>query len=197
MASSLACHIKLPLSLFAYSQDLVLDPVMRQLMFFAIVLVVLGVAAARYADQTITSSPPQAAVVQPTYEPREPTSGRSLMLEADRLGHFQAEARIDGRRIDFVIDTGASLVVLRESDAARVGIRPQPRDYTATAVTANGKIKAARATIDRIELGGITVYDVPAMVLPDEALSKNLLGVSFLSRLRRYEYANGRIVLEQ
>ena len=47
------------------------------------------------------------------------------------------------------------------------------------------------------ELGGITVYDVPAMVLPDEALAKNLLGVSFLSRLKRYEYANGRIVLEQ
>ncbi|HEY7231483.1 MAG TPA: TIGR02281 family clan AA aspartic protease [Pseudolabrys sp.] len=171
---------------------------MRQLMSFAIVLVVLGGATARYADQTITSPPPQAAVVQPTYEPREPTtSGRSLMLEADRLGHFQVEARIDGRRVDFIIDTGASLVVLRESDAARVGIRPQPRDYTATAVTANGKIKAARATVDRIELGGITVYDVPAMVLPDEALSKNLLGVSFLSRLRRYEYANGRIVLEQ
>jgi aspartyl protease family protein len=87
--------------------------------------------------------------------------------------------------------------VLRESDAARVGIRPRPSDYTATAVTANGRIKAARATIDRIELGGITVYDVPAMVLPDQALAKNLLGVSFLSRLRRYEYANGRIVLEQ
>ncbi|MGB8156981.1 MAG: retroviral-like aspartic protease family protein [Pseudolabrys sp.] len=50
---------------------------------------------------------------------------------------------------------------------------------------------------DRIEVGGITVYDVPAMVLPDEVLSKNLLGVSFLSRLRRYEYANGRLLLEQ
>jgi aspartyl protease family protein len=82
-------------------------------------------------------------------------------------------------------------------DAARVGIRPRPGDYTATAITANGKIKAARATIDRIEIGGITVYDVPAMVLPDEALAKNLLGASFLSRLKRYEYANGRIVLEQ
>ena len=45
--------------------------------------------------------------------------------------------------------------------------------------------------------GGITVFDVAAMVLPDEALAKNLLGVSFLSRLKRYEYANGRIVLEQ
>ncbi|HZP69803.1 MAG TPA: TIGR02281 family clan AA aspartic protease [Pseudolabrys sp.] len=171
---------------------------MRQLMIFAFVLVALGAVAARYVDQAVISPQPQAAVVQQGYEPREPTtSGRSLMLEADRLGHFQVEARIDGRYVDFIIDTGASLVVLRESDAARVGIRPRPHDYTATAVTANGRIKAARATIDRIELGGIAVYDVPAMVLPDEALAKNLLGVSFLSRLRRYEYANGRIVLEQ
>ena len=171
---------------------------MRQFMIFTVVLVVLGGVVARYADQAVSSPPQQAAVVQPAYEPREATtSGRSLMLEADRLGHFQVEARIDGRSVDFIIDTGASLVVLRESDAARVGIRPRPSDYTATAITANGKIKAARATIDRIELGGITVYDVPAMVLPDEALAKNLLGVSFLSRLKRYEYANGRIVLEQ
>ena len=119
---------------------------MRQLMIFAVGLFVLGGVAARYADQAVSSPPPQAAVVQSAYEPREPTtSGRSLMLEADRLGHFQVEARIDGRSVDFVIDTGASLVVLRESDAARVGIRPRPSDYTATAITANGRIKAARA----------------------------------------------------
>jgi len=171
---------------------------MRQLMTFAVVLVVLGGAAARYADQAVSSPPPQAAVVQPAYEPREPvTSGRSLLLEADRFGHFQVEARIDGRSVDFIIDTGASLVVLRETDAARVGIRPRPSGYTATAITANGKIKAARATIDRIEFGGITVYEVLVMVLPDEALAKNPLGVSFLSRLRGYEYAIGHIVLEQ
>jgi aspartyl protease family protein len=119
------------------------------------------------------------------------------MLESDRQGHFPVEARVEGRFVDFVVDTGASLVVLRESSAALAGIRPQPRDYTATAVTDNGRIKAAPAKIDRIEVGGITVYDVPAMVLPDEVLSKNLLGVSFRSRLRRYEYANGRLLLEQ
>jgi len=193
MAAGHACFVKHPLKLLAYS-----NPVMRQLMIFAVVLVVLGGVVARYADQAVSSPPPQAAAVQPAYEPREPTtSGRSLMVEADRLGHFQVDARVEGRNVDFIIDTGASLVVLRESDAGRVGIRPRPSDYTATAVTANGRIKAARATIDRIELGGITVYDVPAMVLPDQALAKNLLGVSFLSRLRRYEYANGRIVLEQ
>jgi len=172
---------------------------MRQLLFFAAVLLVAGGFAARYAERAVEAHPDsQAAVVQPDSGPREPTtSGRSLMLEGDRQGHFQVEARVEGRFIDFVVDTGASLVVLRESSAALAGIRPQPRDYTATAVTANGKIKAARATIDRIEVGGIAVYDVPAMVLPDEALAKNLLGVSFLSRLKRYEYANGRLVLEQ
>ena len=128
---------------------------------------------------------------------RTQAAGRSLTLDADRQGHFQVEARIDGRHIDFMVDTGASLVALRESDAAEVGIRPLPADYTATVSTANGKIKAARASLDRIEIGDITVYDVPALVLPDEALGQNLLGVSFLARLKRYEYANGRLVLEQ
>ena len=172
---------------------------MRSLLIFAAALLVVGGYAARYADRAVeTHTASQAAVVQPTYEPREPiSSDRSLMLEADRQGHFQVEGRVDGTYLDFLVDTGASLIVLRESAAAQAGIRPQPRDYTATAVTANGKIKAARATIERIEVGGITVYDVSAMVLPDEALAKNLLGVSFLSRLKRYEYANGRLVLEQ
>jgi aspartyl protease family protein len=175
------------------------DFAMRQIFFLAAALLAVGAFAARFADRAVEDhSAPQVAAVQPSYEPREPTSsGRSLMVESDRQGHFQVEARVEGRFIDFMVDTGASLVVLRESSAALAGIRPQPRDYTGVAVTANGKIKAAPAKIERMEVGGITVYDVPAMVLPDEALAKNLLGVSFLSRLKRYEFANGRLVLEQ
>ncbi|HXX07809.1 MAG TPA: TIGR02281 family clan AA aspartic protease [Pseudolabrys sp.] len=172
---------------------------MRQIFLSAIVVLVAGGYLAGMADRAVEKQPDsQAAVVQPAYAAREPTSsGRSLVLDSDRQGHFQVEARVDGRFADFVVDTGASLVVLRESTASMVGIHPQPRDYTAVAVTANGRINAARATIERIEVGGITVFDVPAMILPDEALTKNLLGVSFLSRLKRYEYANGRLVLEQ
>jgi len=70
-------------------------------------------------------------------------------------------------------------------------------DYTRTVSTANGRAKAAPARIDRIEIGGITVYDVDALVMPDDALWQNLLGMTFLSKLNRYEYANGRMVLEQ
>ena len=82
--------------------------------------------------------------------------GRTLTVDADRQGHFEVEARIDGRFVDFMVDTGASLVILRETDAANAGMRPMPRDYTATVSTANGKIKAAPAKIGRIEVGGIT-----------------------------------------
>ncbi len=172
-------------------------PIMRFVHVFAAAALILSAYAVRFADQAITQ-PPHAAAVQPVTPMPEPTrSGRSMTLEADRQGHFQVEARIEGRRLGFVIDTGASLVILRESAAAQVGIHPMPVDYTATVATANGKVKAARAKLDRVELGDITVFDVAALVLPDEVLSKNLLGVSFLSKLGRYEYANGRMVLEQ
>ncbi len=171
---------------------------MRQILILAVVVLIGGSYAARYANRALMHPPTRVASAQSVVPTSSDESyGRTLTLDADGQGHFQVEARIDGRHIDFMVDTGASLVALRESDAAEVGIRPVPRDYTATVSTANGKIKAARAKLDRIEIGDITVYDVPALVLPDESLSQNLLGVSFLSRLKRYEYANGRLVMEQ
>jgi aspartyl protease family protein len=172
---------------------------MRQILILACAVLIVGGYAARYADRAVTAqSTPQAAAVEPAEQARQPaSSGRSLMLDSDRQGHFRVEAKVDGRPIKFMVDTGASLVTLRESDAAEAGIRPMPSAYTATVSTANGKIKAAPAKLDRIELGDITVFDVPALVLPDEVLAQSLLGTSFLSRLKRYEYANGRLVLEQ
>jgi aspartyl protease family protein len=171
---------------------------MRQVLIIAVAVLLIGGYVARFADQTVVHPAAQAAAVRPAYQPREPvSSGRSLILDADRQGHFKVDARIEGRHIDFMVDSGASLVIMRESDAAQVGIRAMRSEYTAIVSTANGKIKAAPAKLDRIEIGGITVYDVPALVLPDEALGQNLLGVAFLSRLKRYEYANGRMVLEQ
>lgn len=170
----------------------------RNILILAVALLFAGGYVARYADTALVAKPAPQVAAASTYAPREPvSSGRSLALAAARDGHFRAEARIAGRSIDFMVDTGASLVVVRESDAARIGVRPMRSDYTAVVSTANGKVKAAPAKLARVELGGITVYDVAALVLPDEALGENLLGTSFLSRLKRYEYANGRLVLEQ
>jgi aspartyl protease family protein len=89
------------------------------------------------------------------------------------------------------------LIALNETSAARFGLRPSRGDYTAVVTTANGTIKAARTRLAMVDIGGLVVRDVDAMVLPDEALSENLLGLSFLSKLKRFEYANGQMVLEQ
>ena len=172
---------------------------MRQILILAVAALAAGGYLARYADQAVTAqSSPQAAAVQVSEQPRQASAGQHKMeLTGGHDGHFRADARVNGRHIDFIVDTGASLVILRETDAANAGLHPMPRDYTAIVSTANGKIKAAPAKLERIEVGDITVFDVPALVLPDDVLSQNLLGVSFLSRLRRYEYADGRMLLEQ
>jgi aspartyl protease family protein len=122
---------------------------------------------------------------------------RSLSIPRDARGHFATEGRIDGQRIAFMVDTGASVIALNESSAARFGLRPARGDYKATVTTANGTVKAAATRLAMVDIGGLVVRDVDAMVLPDEALSENLLGLSFLSKLKRFEYANGKMVLEQ
>jgi aspartyl protease family protein len=171
---------------------------MRHILILAALVLAAGSYLARYADKAVSvPSSSQAAAVQDE-QPQQSSVGQHKMeLMSGRDGHFHVDARVNSRHVDFLVDTGASQVVMRESDASMVGVHLMPRDYTAIVTTANGRLKAAPAKIDRIEIGDITVFDVPALVLPDEALSQNLLGVAFLSRLRRYEFADGRMVLEQ
>jgi len=169
---------------------------MRNIMIFAAILVVLGTAMAQVADRM---TPAQARAVVPGISSAvSPGAGvRNVSIPRDPRGHFQTDGRIDGQRIAFMVDTGASVIALNESSAARFGLRPQRGDYNATVSTANGTVKAARTRLAMVDVGGLIVRDVDAMVLPDAALSENLLGLSFLSKLKRFEYANGQMVLEQ
>jgi aspartyl protease family protein len=130
--------------------------------------------------------------------------GTIMAQVADRMTPAQANtaprktvAMVDGQRIGFMVDTGASVIALNESSAARFGLRPSRDDYRMLVTTANGTVRAAATRLAVVDIGGIVVHDVDAMVLPDEALSENLLGLSFLSRLKRFEYASGKMVLEQ
>jgi aspartyl protease family protein len=172
---------------------------MRNIMIFAAVMIGLGTFMAQMADR-MTSTPTLAKATVPRAASAQTVALagiRSISIPRDARGHFLTDGRIDGQRIDFMVDTGASVVALNEKSAARFGLRPSRGDYNATVSTANGTIKAARTRIAMMDVGGLIVRDVEAMVLPDEALAENLLGLSFLSRLKRFEYANGRLVLEQ
>jgi aspartyl protease family protein len=166
-------------------------------MIFAAIMIGLGTFMAQQADRMSSASATSAPRTTVAVATLPQTGSRSVSISRDRRGHFQTEGRVDGQRIGFMVDTGASVVALNETSAARFGLRPSRSDYNATVSTANGTIKAARTRLAMLDVGGLVVRDVDAMVLPDEALSENLLGLSFLSRLKRFEYANGQMVLEQ
>jgi aspartyl protease family protein len=166
-------------------------------MIFAVFMIGLGTLMAQMADKMTPALANTVSRKAAPVETAAQTSLRSLSIPRDARGHFQTEGRIDGQRIGFMVDTGASVIALNETSAARFGLRPSRGDYNATVTTANGTIKAARTRIAMVDIGGLVVRDVDAMVLPDEALSENLLGLSFLSKLKRFEYANGTMVLEQ
>jgi aspartyl protease family protein len=172
---------------------------MRQIIIFAGMLLAMGVVAARVADQTARTPPATAALAAapPPAPARQNSYGSSVVVPSDARGHFVVDARVDGRHMAFMLDTGASVIALRARDAAALGIHPVARDFTVEVRTANGSVRAAPVQLGMVEVGGLTVRNVAALVSPDEALSENLLGLSFLSRLRRFEYSNGKMVLEQ
>lgn len=177
---------------------------MRAILVVAAILAGLGIAMGKYADRlakpsamAAQASTPRAAPVVAGDARVSAGGGRSVIIHRDKRGHFQTEARVDGGYVGFMVDTGASVVALTERDAERIGVRPSRGDFTASVSTANGVVMAARARLASIDVGGLVIRDVDALVLPNTALRENLLGLSFLSRLKRFEYADGKLVLEQ
>jgi|SRR5580658_3860278 aspartyl protease family protein len=172
---------------------------MRSVLMLAVAAMVAAVMVPRYFTKISAAHPqPAAMAAQPVaLAAPPPVDSRSVTVPRDTRGHFEVDARVDGRRLNFMIDTGASVIALTANDAATLGIHPAEREYTVLVKTANGTVRAAPVELDRVEIEDITVRDVAAMVLPDGALSDNLLGMSFLSRLHRWEFADGKLVLEQ
>ena len=118
-------------------------------------------------------------------------------IEAERNGHFNIEADINGRSIPVMIDTGATMVVLSYEDAERAGLLLTDKDFTRSVSTANGVARVAPVTLDRVSIGNITVRDVPAAVAESGRLRTSLLGMTFLSRLSRFDMRSGRLVLQE
>jgi aspartyl protease family protein len=122
---------------------------------------------------------------------------REVRLKADARGHFVFDASINDRPASFMADTGATLVVLTYEDAARLGLSPHSLDFSGLAETANGVSRVAPITLDRVRVEDITVRDVPAAVAEKGALATNLLGMSFLGRLKSFQMQGSELILVQ
>ena len=108
--------------------------------------------------------------------------------------HFRLTLKINGVDVDFLIDTGASQVVLTQEDAARVGLDPDALAYLGTAQTANGEVATASVRLDRVELGDIYDSRVRASVNAGE-MGSSLLGMSYLSRFESIEIRRDLLIL--
>ena len=151
---------------------------------------IAGILSAKPASVSNTARP----VSQP---PVSAASGYGwLKLPADRGGQYHADVEIEGQRIPMMVDTGATLVSLSWETAQRLGIRPMPNEFTATANTANGPVKVAVVMVREIRLGTMSVHNVRALVSPREVQAMDLLGMSFLQQLK-FEVADGSLMLRQ
>lgn len=109
-------------------------------------------------------------------------------------GHFWAEAKVDGRAIRFLVDTGATAVSLSKADAQRLGIDVAGLDYAYDVVTADGRTRAASVKLGSVSIAGAKVANVDALVI-ESGLDTSLLGMSYLGRLSRFEATPRTLVL--
>ncbi|HXE68148.1 MAG TPA: TIGR02281 family clan AA aspartic protease [Hyphomicrobiaceae bacterium] len=123
--------------------------------------------------------------------------GRVVELRAGAFGHYRAQAEINGRPVEVLVDSGASLVVLSHEDAERAGLRPRAQDYTQRVSTANGVTRVAPMLLDRVSIGDISVHNVEAAIGEPGKLGQSLLGMTFLGRLQRVDMRAGVLFLQE
>jgi aspartyl protease family protein len=109
------------------------------------------------------------------------TSGDTIELRRGSDGHFHATLEVNGEPVRFMVDTGASGIVLSRRDAENLGIDPDGLAYLGTAQTANGRVATAGVRLGLVRLGSFTDTNVPAMVT-EGGLGTSLLGMSYLDR---------------
>jgi len=134
--------------------------------------------------------------IRQTVRPQQSVAVDAGRVEVPRSpdGHYYLTLDVNGEAIEFLVDTGASQVVLNARDAERAGIDTDNLAYLGRARTANGEVRTASVWVDDISLGGITDRNVRVWVNQGE-LEQSLLGMGYLQRWSSIEIRNGALVL--
>ncbi len=175
----------------------------RGAVLFAIGALAVATLAASYLPGP--AGPPAApalAAARPADEPAprvadgEPSGFRETSLQADSRGQYAADVLVNGLPVRMIVDTGASVVAISASTAARLGLAPGPGPKWRIK-TANGESTASPVTLGTVSFGGLYMKDVQALILAPGAGETNLLGSSFLKRLVSVEQRDGIMIMRQ
>ena len=129
--------------------------------------------------------------------PRQAVLADGTRIEVPRGpgGHYSLRLELDGTPVDFLVDTGATDIVLTTQDARRIGIDPAKLAFLGSARTANGAVRTAFTTVDTVALGPV-VFNRVRVAVNEGEMDQSLLGMSFLSRFERLEITRDGLVLE-
>lgn len=111
-----------------------------------------------------------------------PDVSKSVLIAQDARGMYLSSGSINGRSVQFLVDTGATSVALSSKEADRLGLTYDKTDVM-LARTASGTVPAYRATLETVQIGEIILRDIPATVTEGEHPEEILLGMSFLEQL--------------
>lgn len=111
-------------------------------------------------------------------------------------GHYYLTLDINGAATDFIVDTGATDIVLNRADAAAAGLDPTTLNYFGRALTANGEVRTAPVRLDTVAIGPYEDTNVPAVV-NDGAMDQSLLGMGYLQRWGKIEISGGALTLSR
>jgi len=164
----------------------------------AVIAMCLAVAWAVSGFVGGSDAPPK-PVAQPAQGPAVPpqpmaSGGDELAITGGDNCHFMVNAMANGAPVRFLVDTGASGVLLSEEDARRVGIATGSLAFDGRVQTANGDMAVARATLREVRIAGLIVNDLEVWIARSP-MPVALLGMSFLQRLASYEVKKGRLIL--
>ena len=142
------------------------------------------------APQVVATMPGARAATKPPAT----RIANTVSIPVDRSGHYLLDAGVNGSSVRFLVDTGATYVVLSTVDAEAAGINRNLLTFDQRLATANGEARGALVTLREIRVGQMTQEEVPAVVMDGE-VPVSLLGMSFLRRLERYEIRDGQLIL--
>lgn len=152
-------------------------------------LAAMALLAAFIAPGSSEAEPKPVAAAKPSEAPE----GDALLLQRDGSGQFHLTATVNGNDVKFLVDTGADIVALTEEEAQALGISVSPDQFEPMMQTASGVGYGAPVTLDEIDVAGVTLHNVDAVVV--QGLSTNLLGQSVLRELGAVELKGDKMVI--
>lgn len=180
----------------AFGRGRALGETLKQLaIWLAIILVLMAGYVFRYELQDIGARLTGGLIPGSPISRIGLSGGHEVTLIRSPNGHFEADIRIDGTTVRFLIDTGASTIVLSAADARRVGIDLATLNYSVLTQTANGRGRAARANIASLRIGSIERQKLQVLIAAPGRLGQSLLGQDFLESLSSYEKRGDRLTL--